>query len=58
MKTSNQLILNELEKNPEVALVLEIATRAREIQERELPQEIRVASEIAAVPAFIQHATA
>lgn len=58
MKISNQVILNGLKENPEVALILEIATRARETQERDLPRETRVTTEVAAVPTYSQHATA
>ncbi len=45
-----QIIQNALDKNPEMRLVLEIAARAREVESRELPRDIGLATDIAVVP--------
>ena len=37
-------------ENPEVRLVLDLAMRAREIEGRELPREIGMATEVTAIP--------
>ena len=54
MQSIKQLIRQEIRENPEVLLVLEIATRAREIEARELPQEISALHEVTAAPAYQQ----
>lgn len=51
MLTADQLIQREMKENPEVSLILEIAARAREVETREPPQEIRVSTEAIAIPA-------
>jgi len=45
-----QVIKNELDKNPEVSLILEIATQAREMESKEPPRNIGVATEIITIP--------
>jgi hypothetical protein len=50
MRSANELVQQEMKENPEVLLILEIAARAREIEARELLHEIRVSTEVAAVP--------
>lgn len=56
VQIDNQMIVDGLEKNPEVRLVLEIATRARELQEREVAQEIVPSNSVAAGNAHQQFA--
>lgn len=55
MKTT-QLIDKALKENPEVLVVLEIATRARQTEDRELPREIGVSTEVAVIPTDSQRA--
>lgn len=43
-----------IKEHPEIALVLEIAARAREIEAKEPPKEIGVSTEVAATPAHSQ----
>lgn len=50
-----QNIKQAIHDNPEIALVLEIAARAREIDERTPPQELRASTEVAALPLHAQH---
>jgi hypothetical protein len=52
MPTVDQLMDKGLRENPEVALVLEIAERARAAGELDPPQEIYVSSEVTAVRTF------
>jgi len=49
-----QVIENAISANPDVGLVLEIATRAREAESKEPPRQIGVATDTAAVPANSQ----
>ena len=53
---ANQVIKDAIEMNPEIRLVLEIATRAREAEARELPREIGSATEVVAIPLHSQGA--
>jgi len=39
-----------LDANPEIRLILEIATRARDTEARELPREIRSSTDAVATP--------
>lgn len=50
MKTED-IIQKALHENPELETVLRIATRARELEARELPREIGVTTEVVAIPA-------
>ena len=45
-----QLVQEELDKNPDVRLVLEIATRARETEAKEPPRELGASTEVVAIP--------
>jgi hypothetical protein len=45
-----QLIRDAIEKNPDIRLILEIAVRAREIESKEPPRNIGVATDIVAIP--------
>ncbi len=45
----DRTIRNVLAKNPEMLLVLEIATRAREVESREPPRELGLSTDIAVV---------
>ncbi len=47
----DQLLQREQKENPELLLVLEIATRAREVEARELPQEVYTWGEVVSIPA-------
>jgi hypothetical protein len=49
MKTK-QTIQDAIDANPEIRLILEIATRARETEARELPREIGSSTEVVAIP--------
>ena len=51
-----QVVKEALKENSEIRLVLEIAGRAREVDERTPPQELRVSTEVAALPLHSQHA--
>jgi hypothetical protein len=53
---ATELINKALRENPDVCLVLDIATRARETEARELPREIGVSTEVVAIPINTQHA--
>jgi hypothetical protein len=57
MKIDDQVILQGLMENPEVAMVLEIASRARQVEAQTLPQDFRVSSEVTVVPVHLQHIT-
>jgi hypothetical protein len=50
MKDATQLVKDTLESNDEVRLVLDIATRARELEARELPRENNVSTDVIAIP--------
>lgn len=56
MQSAKQLIQRAIRENPEVSLVLEIATRARDLEARELPKEIGVSTETTATPVNSQSA--
>jgi len=45
-----EMIEKALKENPDVRLVLDIAARARELEAKELPREIGVATEVTAIP--------
>ena len=47
---SEKLIQKMLDDDAEVRLVLEIASRARDIEARELPRELGTATEVVAIP--------
>jgi hypothetical protein len=48
-------VINEaLKEHPDVQLVLAVAARARETEARELPREIGVATEVAAITTNLQ----
>ena len=49
-------INNALSENPDVLMVLEIAARAREMEAKEVPQEIGVSSQVVAIPTNSQSA--
>lgn len=49
-----QLIKNALEANPEVRLVLEIASRARDAESREAPRELGASTDVTAIPSHPQ----
>ncbi len=48
-------IQQEIDQNPEIRMVLEIATRVRESEARELPRELVSSSEVVAIPAHAQY---
>jgi len=50
-----QLIQEAIDKNPEISLVLEIAARARELELKEPPRNIGIATETAAIPTNLQY---
>lgn len=58
MKPMNatQLIDKALKENPEVLVVLDIAARARQTENRELPREIGVSTDVAVIPTDSQRA--
>ncbi|HEY6420764.1 MAG TPA: hypothetical protein VIX59_17355 [Candidatus Binataceae bacterium] len=56
MQSANHLLQQGLKDNPEVAMVLEIAARAREVEARELPKDIGFSTEVTATPAKSQAA--
>lgn len=45
-----RLIQKSLKENPEIQLVLELASRAHEMEAKELPRHIGMATEIVAIP--------
>ncbi|MGA9564719.1 MAG: hypothetical protein WBS19_04270 [Candidatus Korobacteraceae bacterium] len=47
---ADQQIKDALNSNDEVRLVLEIATRAREVEAREMPREIGTSTDVVVVP--------
>lgn len=51
-----QTIKKALSENPEIRLILDIATRARDVQAQEPPREIGSSAEVIAVPLNTQHA--
>jgi hypothetical protein len=48
--TIDQLVKAALSSNDEVRLVLEVATRAREMEAREISREIGVSTDVVVVP--------
>lgn len=49
-------VIERAKENPEVRLVLDLAIRARDMEARNLPREIGVATEVAAIPTNSQRA--
>ncbi len=47
---AEEIVQRAVEENPEIGTVLDIAARARDAESRELPREIGVATEVAAIP--------
>jgi hypothetical protein len=47
---ATQLIDEALKENPDILVVLDIALRARETENRELPREIAISTEVAVIP--------
>ncbi len=47
---ATQQIDKALKENPDIQVVLDIAARARETEERELPHEIVVSTEVTVIP--------
>jgi hypothetical protein len=45
-----EVIRKALDENRDVRLILEIATRAREIESKEPPRHVGIATEIVAIP--------
>jgi hypothetical protein len=45
-----KMIENALAKNPEIRMVLELASRARQIESKEPPRNIGMATETVAIP--------
>lgn len=58
MDTVNLLKKKGLKENPEIALVLEIAERAREANELDVPQDFYVSSDVTAIPARLKQGAA
>ena len=54
MEKMDQILSSSIKQHPEVSLVLEIAKRAREIEERELPREVFDESNTIGIPAHSQ----
>ena len=52
---ATQLIDMAFKENPEILVVLEIARRARETEDRELPREIVGSTEVAVIPTDSQY---
>jgi hypothetical protein len=53
---TNQTIKKAFDENPDVRMVLDIATRARDTEARDLPREIGAATEVVAIPTNPQRA--
>ena len=47
---AEQVIKDALDRNPEIRLVLEIAARAREVESKDPPRNMEVATETVAIP--------
>lgn len=56
MNNITQLVKDALNGNDEIRLVLDVATRARETEDRELPREINVSTDVIAIPLQTQTA--
>ena len=52
---ATQTVKDALDANAEMRLVLEIATRARELEQTEPPIEIGIATDTVAIPIKSQH---
>ncbi len=52
---ANQLINEALMENPDIQVVPDNALRARETEARELPREIGISTEMAAIPIDLQY---
>ncbi len=52
--SAEQIIKSAIEQNPDIRIVLEIAARARESESKEIPVNIGIANDIAAIPANSQ----
>jgi hypothetical protein len=52
---AKQIIQDAIETNPEIRLVLEIASRARDTEAREQPRELGSATEVVAIPTHTQY---
>jgi hypothetical protein len=50
----DKMLEKSLKEHPEIAVVLEIAVRAREIDAMELPRDFSVSTEVAAIPTYAQ----
>jgi hypothetical protein len=57
MGSTKEIVKKAISDNPEIAAVLEIAARAREVEERTPPQEIRASTDVSALPTHTQNAT-
>lgn len=51
---TQKIIKKATKDNPEIALVLEISARAREIEQRESPQELRPSTDVGVNPTAAQ----
>ena len=51
---TKKMITNAVRENPDIALVLEISARAREIEQREPVQDLTPATDVAANPTNAQ----
>ncbi len=47
---AKQIIQDAIDANPEIRLILDIATRARELEEKSAPLELRASSDVVAIP--------
>ena len=54
MKATKKMIGAAIRESPEIALVLEISARAREIEQREPVTDLRPATDVSANPAAAQ----
>ena len=54
MSNADKLIKTNLKEHPEIALVLEIASRSRFVEALELPRDLNVSTEVAAIPTYTQ----
>jgi hypothetical protein len=52
--TTKQIIRDAIESNPEIRLILDIATRARELEEKSFPLELRASADVVAIPVKLQ----
>jgi hypothetical protein len=50
MKTAEQIVQQTLKENPEIRLVLEIAARARDAEDKTPPVDFTPKNEVIAVP--------